>query len=138
MREKRKREKVRRSHPIGENVKARQFFRILADSNYGYLTRKYEQRTPREEELRSMRHTYHTGIGEAWNIYTKNDESVKKAKKIFDDTIHGIFEKDEESAEAESRRTRTLLVKAIHKAYEDFAKAVNDVWDDFTKDMERL
>jgi 5-methylthioribose kinase len=119
-------------------VKARRFFRILADLNYGYLTRKYEQRTPREEELESVRHTYHAGIGEAWNTYTKNNELVKKAEKVRDLTIHEVFEQDEASPEEESARTRSLLVKAIRKAYDEFAEAVNDIWKGFTKDMERL
>jgi hypothetical protein len=52
-------------------------------------------------------------------------------------TIHEVFEQDALSEE-ESERTRSLLVKATRKAYEDFAEAVNDIWEDFTKDMERL
>lgn len=119
-------------------MKARQFFRIYADSCYGYLTRKYEQPTPREEELRKIRHEYHWGIINAWNTYTEHNEIVKKAKKALDVTLHEIFEQDEASEEKESLRTRSLLVKATRKAYEDFAEAVNDTWEDFVKDMERL
>jgi hypothetical protein len=119
-------------------LKARRFFRLWADSSYGYLTRKYEKRTPREEELESIRHKYHSGIKEAWNSYTENNELVKKVKKVLDVKVHEIFEQDEVSEEAESKRTRSLLVKAIYKAYEDFAEAINDIWEDFTKDMESL
>lgn len=123
-------------------MKARRFFRIWADSCYGYLTRKKKQQTPREEEVEKARHVYNSGIKDAWNIYTENNQLVKKANTTLDGTIHQayevIFKNEENMSKKEDTRARHLYVKATRKAYEDFAEAVNHIWEDFTKDMERL
>ena len=123
-------------------MKARRFFRIYADKCYGYLAKRKE-RTPREQEVVDARHKYLSGIIDAWNIYTKNNELVKKAKKVLDVTIHEAYkltidEDERDFSNEEYASGCRLYAKATRKAYEDFAEAVNDIWEDFTKDMERL
>lgn len=123
-------------------VKARRFFRIYADACYGYLARKKKERTLRKE-VEKARDAYITGIENAWRIYTENNDTAKKARKVLDETIHkahgacyreNVEQMSREAYEAGSR----YYVKATRKAYEDYAEAVNDTWEDFVKDMECL
>lgn len=123
-------------------MNARRFFGIWADTSYGYITRKEKQQTPREEEVKEARRTYHNGIRQAWIIYTKNNELVKKAEKARDETINEAYKlkckNQEDMSEEEYARACSLYVKATRKAYEDFSEVVNHIWEDFIKDMERL
>lgn len=118
-------------YKLVRQVKARRFFRIRADTSYGHLARKKKQLTQREEEVREARRVYPSGIREAWNIYTENNELVKKGEKALDMTIDEayklIYRNEEKMSEEEYARANSLYVKATRKAYEDFSGVVKRV-----------
>lgn len=92
--------------------------------------------------MAEARRAYHNGIQKAWDIYTENNELVKRAKKTLDVTIHEAYElqckNEDEMSDEEYARANRICFKAARKAYEDFSEVVNHIWEDFVKDMESL
>jgi 5-methylthioribose kinase len=90
------------------------------------LVRKKKTLTEREETIKEARRVFHTGIREAWDIYTKDNKIVQEAKKTLSSAIDETYksclpENGEGLTQREYEQANRIYVETLSKLYCNFA-----------------
>jgi hypothetical protein len=122
-------------------VKAQKFFRSEVSTNWGHLVREPKRLTKREETIKEARRAYRDGIKNAWDIYTRDNKVVQKAKKTLDLAIDEAYksclpEHREGMPQTEYEQANRLYIQTLYKIHKEFADTIGQNWAVFMKDME--